>query len=276
MSQRHVPLCVLIIFGACNTNSCNILSLQHVARSPTSWNKCNMSQGQNCCKIVPATCPISVNNTWFCRCYMLLQHVPASCPHVIGDLYKVGTHQATSRSVCTASKVAATRRLFGAHAANLEEGESKLVFQFNSWRSLIGQFIFCRSDLSEKCTHAAITLLSLILSLRSVEEVKLVWIRATDHSDKILPRRQRLSQKMHHVTRVNMPQQLVPATCCSDLSPSVSRPLGSRCLLSESPHRNKTKETRQEQPKRTRTDLLPKLSKQKLQQILAERRSTAT
>ncbi len=37
---------------------------------------------------------------------------------------------ATSRSVCTASKqVAATRQLFGAHAANLEEGECKLVFQ---------------------------------------------------------------------------------------------------------------------------------------------------
>ncbi len=35
---------------------------------------------------VPAPCPLSVNNTWFCCCYMSLQLVPATCPHVCRDL----------------------------------------------------------------------------------------------------------------------------------------------------------------------------------------------
>ncbi len=36
---------------------------------------------------VPATCPLSVNNnTWFCRLYMSLRHVPVACPYVCGEL----------------------------------------------------------------------------------------------------------------------------------------------------------------------------------------------
>ena len=40
------------------------------------------------------------------------------------------------------------------------------------WRSLIGSYIFCRSDLLPMCTHGATTLLSLILSLRSVKQIQ--------------------------------------------------------------------------------------------------------
>ncbi len=99
--------------------------LQHVVWSLTSWIPCNMSQGQNSCKVhvcvvhaknyqhtrgglslehvplhflacvhnvillllhVPASRPLSVNNTLLCRCYMSLQLVPATCPHVCRDL----------------------------------------------------------------------------------------------------------------------------------------------------------------------------------------------
>ena len=35
---------------------------------------------------VPAPRPLSVNNTWFCRFYMLLRRVPVTCPHVCRDL----------------------------------------------------------------------------------------------------------------------------------------------------------------------------------------------
>ena len=53
-------------------------------------------------------------------------------------------------------------------------------------------------------------------------EIKPVWIRATDHSDKILWQRQWVS----HVTRGDLSQQPVAAMCSSDLSHRVSEPLG--------------------------------------------------
>ncbi len=59
---------------------------------------------------------------------------------------------------------------------------------------------FCRCDVSHK--------------------FKPVWIRATRRGDKILSQRHSLS----HITRGDMSQQHVSATCCSDVSPSVSRP----------------------------------------------------
>ena len=52
-------------------------------------------------------------------------------------------------------------------------------------------------------------------------EFKPVWIRATDRSDKILSQRRWFS----HVTRGDLLQQSVAATCRSDLSHRVSRPL---------------------------------------------------
>ena len=60
--------------------------------------------------------------------------------------------------------------------------------------------------------------LALSLSLR-INQYKPVWICATDGSDEILSQRQKFS----HVTRGDLLQQPVEATCRSDLSHRVSR-----------------------------------------------------
>ncbi len=79
MSQRHVPSSVRIFFGTCNTNSCNILSLRHVARSSTSWIPCNMLQGQNSFKV----CVAGAKNNQHTRGDVSLRHVPGTCPRYI-------------------------------------------------------------------------------------------------------------------------------------------------------------------------------------------------
>jgi len=56
---------------------------------------------------------------------------------------------------------------------------------------------------------------------------KPVWIPATDGSDKILSQRQWFS----HVTRGDLLQQPVAATCDNDLSHRVSRPLYRTCTI---------------------------------------------
>ncbi len=90
MSQRHDPSGALIMFGACNTNSCNVLSLQHVARSPTSWNPCNMSRD----KTAPKSSLLHVHSVWTtydfvaatCSCNMSLRHV-ATCAETLKELW---------------------------------------------------------------------------------------------------------------------------------------------------------------------------------------------
>ena len=67
-------------------------------------------------------------------------------------------------------------------------------------------------------TKVATRLLALILSLRYVARI------ATDRSDKVLSQRQWFS----HVTRGDLLQQPVAATCRSDSSHRVSRPLISK------------------------------------------------
>ena len=71
------------------------------------------------------------------------------------------------------------------------------------------------------CTAAATSRLCLVYHCDMSHKFKPVWICATDHSDKILSQRQWFS----HVTRGDLLQQPVAATCRSDLSHRVSRPL---------------------------------------------------
>ena len=82
-----------------------------------------------------------------------------------------------------------------------------------------------RGDLSRRHVASSARLLrqvacSLFVAAMS-HEFKPVWIRATDRSDKILSQRRWFS----HVTRGDLLQQPVAATCRSDLSHRVSRPL---------------------------------------------------
>ena len=71
------------------------------------------------------------------------------------------------------------------------------------------------------CTAAATSRLRLVHRCYISHKFKPVWICATDRSDKILSQWQWFS----HVTRGDLLQQPVAATCRSDLSHRLSRPL---------------------------------------------------
>ena len=100
MSQRHVPSCVLVIFGTCITNPCNIwpcdiLQGQILQEFATCYDMLHEAQrvefratcrrDKTASKVVLRMPKIISTHEGRCRCYMSLEHVPATfscvCTH---------------------------------------------------------------------------------------------------------------------------------------------------------------------------------------------------
>ena len=131
--------------------------------------------------------------------------------------------------VLLAKQVAATRRLFGAHAVISYEGECELVFLFNmaDHMTLSHWFIYILSQrliagsvhtMQQLCFPCA-NFVAAISRTNSnwLEFVRLITATKFCRSDNDF-------HEINRVTQGELLWRLVPATSRSDLSPSVSRP----------------------------------------------------